>query len=83
MPAPSRRSTSACTPALAAILGAVISAGLAWLVGRPILRLKGYYLAVATLGLGILVSMVLANEAWLTGGPDGIEVARPRPQRRA
>jgi branched-chain amino acid transport system permease protein len=61
-------------PGLAAILGAAASAAVAWLVGRPVLRLKGYYLAVATLGLGILVSMVLANEAWLTGGPDGIEV---------
>lgn len=61
-------------PGLAAILGAVLAGGLAWLVGRPVLRLKGYYLAVATLGLGILVSMVLANEAWLTGGPDGIQV---------
>ena len=35
---------------------------------------RGYYLAVATLGLGILVSMVLANEAWLTGALHGIEV---------
>ena len=61
-------------PALAAVLGALISAVLAWLVGRPILRLKGYYLAVATLGFGILVSMVLNNERDLTRGPDGIEV---------
>lgn len=61
-------------PVLAAVLGAAISAGLAWLVGRPILRLKGYYLAVATLGFGILVYMVLTNEAWLTGGPDGMNV---------
>ena len=62
-------------PGLAAILGAAISGrGSPGLVGRPVLRLKGYYLAVATLGLGILVSMVLANEAWLTRGPDGIEV---------
>ena len=61
-------------PGLAAFLGAAVSGALAWLVGRPVLRLKGYYLAVATLGLGILVSMVLANEAWLTGGPDGIQV---------
>lgn len=61
-------------PALALVLGAAISAGLAWLVGRPILRLKGYYLGVATLGLGILVSMVLNNERALTRGPDGIEV---------
>ena len=61
-------------PGLAAILGAVLSGALAWVVGRPILRLKGYYLAVASLGLGILVAMVLANEAWLTRGPDGIDV---------
>ena len=61
-------------PALALVLGAAISAVLAWLVGRPILRLKGYYLGVATLGFGILVSMVLNNERQLTGGPDGMEV---------
>ena len=35
-------------PALAAMLGAVVSGAVAWVVGRPILRLKGYYLAVAT-----------------------------------
>ncbi|WP_010393959.1 branched-chain amino acid ABC transporter permease [Paracoccus sp. TRP] len=61
-------------PALAMVLGAAVSAVLAYLVGRPILRLKGYYLAVATLGFGILVSMVLNNERDLTGGPDGIAV---------
>lgn len=47
---------------------------LAWLVGKPILRLRGHYLAMATLGLGIIVSVVLANEDWLTGGPDGMSV---------
>lgn len=61
-------------PGLSAILGAVLSGGIAWLIGRPILRLKGHYLAIATLGFGILIAMVLANEAWLTRGPDGIEV---------
>ena len=61
-------------PILAAVLGAAISGVLAYLVGRPILRLKGYYLGVATLGFGILVSMVLNNERELTRGPDGIEV---------
>ncbi len=61
-------------PSLALLLGAAVSALLAFLVGRPILRLKGYYLGVATLGFGILVSMVLNNERQLTGGPDGIEV---------
>lgn len=61
-------------PVFAAILGALISGVLAWLVGRPILRLKGYYLGVATLGFGVLVFMVLTNEAALTGGPDGTAV---------
>lgn len=61
-------------PALAVLLGAGVSAVLAFLVGRPILRLKGYYLAVASLGMGILVSMVLNNERALTRGPDGIDV---------
>ncbi|MBR9839375.1 MAG: branched-chain amino acid ABC transporter permease [Rhodobacteraceae bacterium] len=62
-------------PALALVLGAVISGVMAALIGKPILRLKGYYLAVATLGFGILVSMVLTNERALTGGPDGMNVA--------
>jgi branched-chain amino acid transport system permease protein len=62
-------------PALALVLGAVISGAMAALIGKPILRLKGYYLAVATLGFGILVSMVLTNERALTGGPDGMNVA--------
>ncbi len=61
-------------PALSMILGVVISVCLAWVVGRPILRLKGHYLAVATLGLGMLIAMVLSNEAQITGGPDGISV---------
>ena len=56
------------------VLGAAISAAMAWLVGRPILRLKGYYLGEATLGFGLLVSMVLNNESELTSGPDGIDV---------
>lgn len=61
-------------PVAAILLGAALSAALAWLVGKPILRLHGYYLGVATLGLGILISMVLSNEAQWTGGPDGIAV---------
>jgi len=60
--------------ALATVAGASLSGLLAWLVGQPVLRLKGYYLSVATLGLGVLVAMVLANETWLTGGPDGMAV---------
>jgi branched-chain amino acid transport system permease protein len=64
-------------PVLTAVLaGAAISAGLAYLVGRPILRLKGHYLAIATLGLGVLVALVITTESRWTGGPDGMSVAR-------
>ncbi|HEX6318977.1 MAG TPA: branched-chain amino acid ABC transporter permease [Burkholderiales bacterium] len=54
-----------------AVLGV---SSLAWLVGKPVLRLRGHYLAMATLGLGIIVSVVLANEDRITGGPDGMAV---------
>ena len=47
---------------------------LAWLVGKPVLRLKGHYLAMATLGLGIIIAVVLATEDRITGGPDGMAV---------
>ena len=54
--------------------GAAVSGLIAFAVGRPILRLRGHYLAVATLGLGLLVAIVLTNEAAWTGGPDGMSV---------
>jgi branched-chain amino acid transport system permease protein len=58
------------------IAGVVFSALLAFVVGRPILRLSGYYLAIATLGMGMLISMVVSNESNITGGPNGMEVPR-------
>src|SRR4051794_39524665 len=59
---------------LSLLAGAVLSGAIAYAVGGPILRLRGHYLAVATLGLGLLVAIVLTNEAQLTGGPDGMSV---------
>jgi branched-chain amino acid transport system permease protein len=63
-------------PWLSFFAGAALSAAVAFLVGRPILRLRGHYLAVATLGFGTLLSIVFTNEAYLTGGPDGMAVQR-------
>jgi branched-chain amino acid transport system permease protein len=58
------------------IVGGAAGCGLlAVLVGRPILQLKGHYLAIATLGLGLLIAIILTNEADWTGGPDGMPVA--------
>ena len=61
-------------PLLAMLGGAVITGILAALVARPIFKLKGHYLAMATLGLGIIINIVLRNEAQWTGGPDGMPV---------
>ncbi len=63
-------------PWLCLFAGALLSGAVAFLVGRPILRLKGHYLAVATLGLGLLLAIVLTNETRWTGGPDGMSVPK-------
>jgi branched-chain amino acid transport system permease protein len=63
-------------PWLSILVGVAISAVLAYLVGRPILRLKGHYLAIATLGFGVLVALVITTESHWTGGPDGMPVAK-------
>ena len=61
-------------PVLAMAAGAVVTGLLAGLVARPIFKLKGHYLAMATLGLGIILNIALRNEAQWTGGPDGMPV---------
>jgi branched-chain amino acid transport system permease protein len=61
-------------PLLAMAAGAAATAMVASLVARPIFKLKGNYLAMATLGLGIIINIALRNEAQWTGGPDGMSV---------
>ncbi len=61
-------------PVLAMLAGALATGMLAALVARPIFKLKGHYLAMATLGLGIILNIALRNEATWTGGPDGMPV---------
>ncbi len=51
-------------------------AGLA--LGFPVLRLRGDYFAIVTLGFGEIVRVVLLNWSNLTGGPNGI-AGIPRP----
>jgi branched-chain amino acid transport system permease protein len=53
-------------------VGGLAAAAVAWLVGVPALRLKGHYLAMATLGFGVIVSIVFAEELKWTGGPSGL-----------
>jgi branched-chain amino acid transport system permease protein len=61
-------------PLLAMGAGAVATGIVASVVARPIFRLRGNYLAMATLGLGIIISIALRNESQWTGGPDGMAV---------
>ena len=61
-------------PVLAMAAGAAAAGLLAAIVARPIFKLKGHYLAMATLGLGIILNIALRNEAAWTGGPDGMPV---------
>ena len=61
-------------PLLAMAAGAAATGLLAAIVARPIFKLKGHYLAMATLGLGIIINIVIRTEAAWTGGPDGMPV---------
>jgi len=60
---------------LLALLAATGTAALvAFVIARPILRLSGHYLAMATLGVGMIIYIVVTTERRWTGGPDGMAV---------
>lgn len=56
----------------AMLLGALISGAVALIVGIPTLRLKGDYLAVATLGVAEIIRIFIINGGSLTNGAAGI-----------
>jgi branched-chain amino acid transport system permease protein len=66
-------------PELFSAVAAVALAALAaFVLGLVLLRLRGHYLALATLGLGIIIT-VIANESDFTGGTSGIfGIPKPR-----
>ena len=60
-------------PSLLALAAGLVATGaIAWLLARPILRLRGHYLAMATLGFGIIVHVIMVQATRWTGGPDGL-----------
>ncbi len=59
-------------PWAALAVGAVISSTIAYLIGLPALKLKGHYLAMATLAFGIIIYIFFKEESSLTGGPSGL-----------
>ncbi len=67
-------------PFLVALAGAGLLAALAGVVvGFPSLRLKGPYLAIATLGFGVAVYQVFVNWEVLSGGRSGLAIAKLKP----
>ncbi len=63
--------TYGINPWLAMVAAAVAVSLLAFAIGFPILKLKGHYLAMATLGLGIIFFIIFNEAVDLTGGPSG------------
>jgi branched-chain amino acid transport system permease protein len=53
-------------------LSGAMAALFGFLLGFPVLRLRGDYLAIVTLGFGEIIRLLLINLNFFTGGPDGI-----------
>ncbi len=53
---------------------ALFSAAVGWVVGLPALRLKGIYLAIATLAFNVIVEEVITRWEGLTGGNSGLHL---------
>ena len=53
-------------------IAGLLAATFGFLLGFPVLRLRGDYLAIVTLGFGEIIRILLNNMTTLTGGPNGI-----------
>ena len=58
-------------------LAALMAAFAGALLGFPVLRMHGDYLAIVTLGFGEIIRLVLTNWLSFTGGPNGVSVPSP------
>lgn len=65
-------STYAFNPWAAMVAVALAVAAFAFAIGFPVLRLKGHYLAMATLGVGVIANIAFNETVDLTGGPSGL-----------
>lgn len=64
-------------PVLAMVVGVVLACAVAWVIARIIFRFEGFYLAMATLGLTIIATVVVTQATDLTGGSNGIPGVLP------
>jgi branched-chain amino acid transport system permease protein len=60
------------SPWLATPVATAVTGAIAYALGRAIFRLRGHHLALATLGLGIMVSICFVELRGLTGGSIGL-----------
>ncbi len=58
--------------AVALAVGVLLSGLLGYLLGHLIFRVRGHYLAMATLGMNVIVFLALTQEVAWTGGPSGL-----------
>jgi len=58
-------------PWLAMVVAIIATAAFAFAIGFPVFRLRGNYLAMATLGLGIIIWILFRELDWVTGGQSG------------
>jgi len=59
-------------------LAGIVAGAFGLLLGFPVLRLRGDYLAIVTLGFGEIVRILLLNSTSITGGPNGIaQIPKP------
>lgn len=59
-------------PLPAGVAGVALAVALGALLGMPAARLKGHYLAIGTLGFGVLIAQMLNNLVDVTRGPMGL-----------
>ncbi|NCF48711.1 MAG: branched-chain amino acid ABC transporter permease, partial [Bacteroidetes bacterium] len=60
------------------LVGGLLAAGAAWVIGKVALGLRSDYLAIATLGISEIIIAVIKNEDWLTRGVKNV-TGIPRP----
>ncbi len=65
-------SVAGLSPAVAAVAGMLLPAGIGALLALPAARLRGQYLAIGTLGFGVLIAQLLNNLVGVTRGPMGL-----------
>lgn len=58
---------------VALLIGGLLAAAVAFLIGAPVLRLKGDYLAIATLGFSEIIRIIFTNTQTVTNGALGLK----------